>query len=709
MKLIIAEKPGLAGFMAEGLPESFDRKDGYYQSKNYYVAYTFGHLFESLDLNDYFSEPPGAAWKMDQLPFVPAKFKYALKRDKKTKQTDPGVKKQYDILCRLMNDSDVDEIIHLGDADREGEVLIREIIRFGLKDKNKLVTRIWTDDQSPETLAKCFKTRKPDSEYDNVYREGVIRAENDWIDGINLTRYVTIKCGELLRVGRVITGITRAIYDREMEIKNFRPQRYYRLESRTSIGDTEVLLQTKKSYPPELMEEAKKRCNDLNGQLARVDDIKRKRALKSAPKLFSMTKIQGYAGKKLKMSPNDTFKAVVWLYENGYVTYPRTETEYLSSGDMERVSDLIDMLHHDEGYHIVFKDNKSIFDDSKVESHGALTPTKKLPKPGELKGNHEIIYQFIMNRFLAVFCSEDCLYDKSTMIISCGEDTFQVSGSILVQQGYLQYEQEQSKDKMLPKLNVGDEIKVNFAPVEKETTSPKRYTTASLNEYCLHPFKKTDMTEDEAYQQILAGASLGTGATRAPIIENAIDNKYISLQKDQYYLEGLGKYLIEVLQILQIDMSIQKTVLQNMILKKVNTGEISLAEAREMERRDIEEKFKGRNAKIPAVPAEFSRRTIGKIIGKCPKCGKDVIETKMAFSCSGYKDGCKFTIWKNDKFFESLGVKVSSKMAKSLLDKQAVKGKFTSKKSGNDFSAIVNVDYSGEYPKYTLQFPTKGK
>ena len=662
MKLIIAEKPGLAKLMLEGISSSgkdhFENKDGYFEGNEYIISYTFGHLFTMMDMEKYLDKPEGSPWSMDVLPFVPEKFKYTLTNVKG--KVDPGIKKQFNTLKTLLNRDDVDEIINLGDADREGEVLIREILNFGLSDKSKKITRIWAPDQSPDQLFVALQNRKLDSEYDNIYKEGLIRGEQDWTDGINLTRYLSIKCGELLRVGRVNTAVVKIIYDRELAIEKFIPKKFYQLISKEKTSDIEIQLVYKENYSKDQLEAAKNKCLELNQNKAVVKDIKSKKVIKQPPKLFSMTKCQAYCGKKYKLSPKQTFDSVVSLYDKGYISYPRTETEYLGEGDKDRVKAIIQSLLT-EGDKVVFKDKKSIFDNSKIESHGALTPTSRRPDLNNLSANDKLVYETILNRFKAVFCSEDCILNKSEMIITMGNEEFILKGEMLLQPGYLQYEKEKASDKQLPNLKIGDVVNINFKPIEKETTPPKRYTTSTLMNYCINPFKKKDMTEDENYNLILAGVSIGTGATRAPIIENAIANGYISVNNDVYKLEGLGRYLIETMQKLEIDMSIHKTIEQNKLLKKVNSGELSLAEARQLYTKSIKENFSGRDKAVDKVPDELKRSKGKQSIGKCPKCGKSVCENKKAFSCSGYKEGCKFAIWKEDKFFASLGVKTVTK------------------------------------------------
>ncbi len=707
MHLIIAEKPNLARIIREGIEDNgmdaFTQENGYFEGMEYIISYAFGHLFGLYNIDEYLGREKGI-WSLSELPFYPEHFKFGIKKTKG--KPDEGIKKQFAILCDLLNRQDVDSVIHAGDADREGEVIVRLILKNGLKSQ-KPVKRLWLQAMAPAAIKKALLEMKDDSEYDNLFREGLGRTYIDWLYGINLTRYLTIKTGELFRVGRVVGAITKIIYDREMEIRNFLPEKYLKPESRAETNGEEIVISLDEKYTVDERAQAEARCQFLNGQKAVVSAIKTERKEQKPGKLFSLDKLQGAAGKKYKFKPSETLEILQGLYEKGYVTYPRTNTEYLPSGERDNVKNVIAAL---QDYELTFKDEKWIFDDGKVEGHGALMPTEKIPK--DLNGRDKQIYELIRNRFLAVFCKEPCLVDKTVMTIRIADMDFKLNGNVLAKPGYLRYEPAEKKDKLLPKLKEGDEIVTAFKPVEKETSPPKRFTIASLNDYCKNPFSREKKeSDDEAYKQLFDGVVIGTEATRAGIIENAIQNGYISLTDGTYRLEGLGEYFIHALSALQVDMSKEKSVELSKILKQIYRGELTVSAAVELVKRELDKNFENREIKLPPVPPELSKRTggQGQLIGRCPKCGRDVKETRAAFSCTGYKEGCSFAIFKNDKYFASLGVTVTAAMARHLLLKKKVKGEFTSSRTGKSFIATVQVDFSDTYPKYTMKFDKKSK
>ena len=225
MILIIAEKPSLARNIVSAIG-NMKRNDGFYSNNEYLVSWAFGHLFSLADIEDYEDNPPKEIrWKMDNLPCFPKKFKFNLKKDS-SKQVDAGVMKQFNIISTLCNREDVDKIVNAGDSDREGEIIVRLCIENALKTE-KDIYRLWLPDQTSETISQGLTEMKLDSEYDNLANEGFARTYIDWLYGVNLTRYATLKTGTLLRVGRVIIPIVKAIYDRDMAIRNFVPEMYY--------------------------------------------------------------------------------------------------------------------------------------------------------------------------------------------------------------------------------------------------------------------------------------------------------------------------------------------------------------------------------------------------------------------------------------------------------------------------------------------------
>ena len=681
MIAIIAEKPSLARNIVAGIGEMTKRK-GYYENSDYIVTWAFGHLFSLCDVEDYSADATqNKKWTLDNLPCFPEQFKFRLIRDSNGK-TDKGVKEQFEIIKQILNRSDVEKIVNAGDSDREGEIIIRLCVEHALT-KEKPFYRLWLPDQTPKTVKKALLEMKEEHFYQNLANEGFSRTYIDWLYGVNLTRYATLKSGRLLRVGRVIVPIVKAIYDRDKEIENFVPEVYYALVSKAKTNGEEIELISKYKFSIEEKYKADISCERMNKLDAIVTDKKAKKEIFNPGKLYSLTKLQNFLGKKYKMPMEKSLAIAQKLYENGYISYPRTNSEYLATNEKEKIKEIIAGVKS-LGYPIVFKDKKTIFDDSKIESHSALTPTYKIPKKESFSDDEFTVYSAILRRFVAVFCAEDCLIEKSELTISLGgKEDYLLKGSMILTPGWTKYDGGEKKDKMLPSLNVGDKINVDFHPEEKQTQPPKHYTIESLNNYLKNPFKdekNSDSENDEEdYKAIFKGLELGTEATRTGIIDNAKKSGYISLTKDVYRIEKGGRFLIEQLVDMNISMDKYKTSQLGQALKSVYRGEMTINQSVEIAQREILEVF---NQKV-----EEGTGFYGEEIGVCPICKKRVVRGSFAYGCEGAKDGCEFRMP-----FKILGTSISKTQAKKLLETGFTdKLKFISKQ-GKEFESRLKLD-----------------
>ena len=313
MVLIIAEKPSLGRNIAAGIGQ-MTRRDGYLEGQGYIISWAFGHLFSLADIEAYSQvkkEKP--RWSMDELPCFPESFKFELRRDA-SKGVDAGVYKQFKTLEALCNREDVDTIVNAGDADREGEIIVRLCIANALHTE-KTIKRLWLPDQTPETVAAALREMKEDAEYDNLANEGFARTYIDWLYGVNLTRFATLKTGTLLRVGRVIVPIVKAIYDRDMAIRNFVPEKYYSIASAEMTNDCKVELNSKLKFSANEFQKAAATCDRYNACEAYVKDVKSKKDVISPGKLYSLSKLQNVLGKKYKMSMAESLEIIQKLYE----------------------------------------------------------------------------------------------------------------------------------------------------------------------------------------------------------------------------------------------------------------------------------------------------------------------------------------------------------------------------------------------------------
>ena len=652
MVLIIAEKPSLARNIVAAIG-NMTRRDGYFEGSGYIVSWAFGHLFSLADIEHYNPAPEGSnGWTLENLPCFPEKFDFELRRGK-DKKADSGVIKQFNTLKNLCNRADVDTVVNAGDADREGEIIVRLCISNALTSE-KRGTRLWLPDQTPETVREALSEMKDESEYDNLAAEGFSRTYIDWLYGVNLTRYATIKTGTLLRVGRVIVPIVKAIYDRDMAIRNFTPEKYFAVVSKEETEGVPVELTSKNKFDRDKLREAEELCRKYNEAGACVKDVKRKKTTIPPGKLYSLSKLQNVLGKKYKMSMAESLDIVQKLYESGYLTYPRTNSEYLATAEKGKIKTILENCKK-IGYPVKFKDSKQIFDDSKIESHSAITPTYKIPTKDKLSEKEYKVYSTVFRRFVAVFCAEDCVADKTEMTVAVGEyEDFVLKGTVILERGWMKYDDTSVKDKILPPLKKGDAVNIDFKPTEKETTPPKHYTIETLNNYLKNPFKEEKAAaknaEDsdavgaddaEEYRAVFEGLELGTEATRTGIIDNARKSGYINLKKDVYTILPGGEFLIESLVQMGISMDKYKTAELGRALKKVFRGEMKIEESVELAKEEIAEVFRKKD-----LPVELDT-DIGKfmdVIGKCPLCGRDVMRYRYTYGCSGYKEGCKFAV-----------------------------------------------------------------
>ena len=670
-KLIIAEKPSLAMNVVKALGK-FEKNEGYFENDRYIISFAYGHLFKLKDINDYIGQK--TLWSDIELPFIP-EFEFRLKKDK-------GIKEQFSILKKLIQRKDVDEIINCGDADREGQLIVDLIIKNSQVDKP--VKRLWLPEQTEETIRKSINNLEDNFKYRNLHNEGLARTYIDWLLGINLTVLLTVKGSSLFKAGRVLIPIVKYIYDRDMKIKNFVPEKYYILESETN--GIKLAIQNLKYRQDEILK-AKEKSEELNQLKAKVKEIENKKIKKAPPKLFSLSKLQSKLSKEFKMNFDKSLKIIQELYEKGYLTYPRTNTEYLSTNEKDRVKSIINSLNEEA---LEFKDSK-IFNDDKIESHSAITITAKIPD--NLSEDEEIIYKTVKNRFMANFTKEDTIINQTVIKINVGDEEFQLRGESVEKSGFLKFENIEFKNK-LPNLKQGAEFNVDFKPIEKVTTPPVKVTEEALSNYLKSPFSKDEKQEyendEEAYKLMMEGVEIGTEATRTGIIQNAIKVGYLSLKKQSFSIEEKGIKLIELLDKLNIDLYKEKNIEFSKSLKKIYNGHQTIDELL----KDTEEKLRkivkiSNNIEIEAFKSQKE------IIGKCPKCRGDILENSKSYYCGNYKSGCNFNLWKETNYFGQK-LKISKASAKKLIKGDKVPLKLKSKE-GKEYEAYFTMKINGDY------------
>lgn len=463
-KVIIAEKPSVAKNIADAYKIK-KRLDGYFEGENYIITWAFGHLLQLYDAKDYDENMKG--WRMDKFPFIPAQFNYKIKSDSVNKSiTDKGAERQINLIKSLIEREDVDGVISATDYDREGQVIGDEIFLF-LNEK-KPVYRILLNEWTENEVKKGMDNLKLNSEMKSLQDAGISRQWADWIIGINLTsvatlRYSSREDNKIINIGRVLLPTLKIIYDRDKEIENFKSSTYYKLIATFKTSDNKEFEATyydnnnnEKFEDKNIADNLKNRLKEKNANI--IDkQIEKKREY--APLLFNLSSLQGYVTSKYKGWTSDkVLKVAQGLYEKKFTTYPRTGSVALDESLKEKTRKVLEVVKKGLPYEeqIKFKDNKRIFDNSKVESHSAITPTYIIPT--NLSKDEQIVYNAIKNRFIMQFMPiAEFEETKLNMKINDSEITglFIAKGKVQIVEGWRIVEKIESKDTILPLVNTG--------------------------------------------------------------------------------------------------------------------------------------------------------------------------------------------------------------------------------------------------------------
>ena len=684
--LVIAEKPKAARALCEGLGISkfhfvskgkaskLSAAPGYYDSDDVTIVYVSGHIMSLYDVEDYIYgvnaqlTPEQKYWSSVPLPFIPKDgFK------KKISKSNGGFyEKQYKIIKDLINSNNYECVVNFGDPDNEGELLIREILEsIGY---TKPVKRLFNNSLVPSVLAEEFYCNlKNDSDYTSMYFQALARQQTDWLLGINLTRFLTLKANEakkrgstLWRVGRVIVPLVKYVYDRDLEIKNFDSKKGFGINAVISRDDYE---HTFSSSDPKIYfsENEKGLCDDLCNKLSTqpftVIDVKKSKFKIKPHKLMSLTDFRSEMNKKYGCSVSESSKIAQNLYEMGYITYPRTNSQYLSTKEGENVKKIINILNQKyNGMALVFNDSKTIFDDSKIsdEGHTALTLTTKTPNATDLQSfdeNTRNAYRLIMARFITNFSARPII-EETTVMFQCGEYKFKLIGNEIIEKGFLRYEERKLPEKV-PDFQIGEVVSAKFSVVERETKPPAPVSVAELLEFSSNPYKKelkaANPNDDTEYYKLLKeGVTIGTQSTLDSIIGNAIKEGYIIANKKNYRIGEKGVALIQLLDELNVNLYKERNIEMNKAIKCVGSKTLTIKQNEQNIRNELENIIN--NGKDVSV----NINQIGSVC-KCPLCGGNVFyNSKLkAYCCENTLKDCKFGIFENNAYLQKWGVKVN--------------------------------------------------
>lgn len=718
--LIIAEKPSVAASIASALGATI-KKDGYYEGSGYLVSYAFGHLYTLADTKDYNSEMTG--WKLEDYPFIPDRFTYKI-------LNDPGVKKQVKLIKDLV--TRVDLVVNACDGDREGELIFAELkddLRINKPATFKPVKRLWITSHTPKDISRGMATLR--DEMINLEQAGYCRQQLDWIMGINLTVVYTLKAGGeiTLKVGRVILPTLKLIFDRESEIANFKSIPYYTLKCEFK-ANSEAYIGRYQSRDGNTrfstIEPLQAVLEVIKGKDGVITHKESKRSSENAPRLFNLTDLQGHITSKFKGFTSDKVLEVMQaLYEKKYLTYPRTASRYLDDSQikdaeesLQAVLKLSELGLKNRG-EVSFHTEKKVFDSSKVDSHPAIIPTYITPDLVKLTENEQIIYIEVVKRFVAQFLPV-AAYDVVEIITQVEEHEFITKGKVLVDEGWKQLflgqsdpdgdqntegqENDDEQSITAKNLKQGEHVKLgNNELKEGKTKPPSHYTEKTLLSAMENCGKQV---EDEA--ELLKGYTIGTPATRGDTIKKLIDCGYIQTKGKNLLMMELGAKVIAYFPVQRI----LKTTFTGQIektLKDIENGQydhkVFISKMSAYITKSIQDM---KASVIPAIRKQLN------VMGKCPACGRNVVETTKAYSCVGTKDKvCKFVLWKDDKFFAHFGKKLTETIVKEFLknNNALVKGLKSSKQEGVKFDAIIHLEKNSEtgYWNYRMEFDNNKK
>lgn len=718
-KVIIAEKPSVAKNIADAYNIKI-RKDGYFEGDDYLVTWAFGHLFQLFDAKDYDENMKG--WRMDKFPFIPEEFKYKVKCDNVNRSvTDKGAEKQINIIKTLIDRDDVDGVISATDQDREGELISLEVFMY--LNQNKPIYRLLLNEWTPDEVRKGMNNLKENIEMKSLQDAGISRQWADWIIGINLTSVATLRYGgtgkerKMINIGRVLLPTLKIIYDRDKEIENFKASTYYKLLATFKTKNNEEFEGTyydennnEKFEDKKVVEELKKHLKDKEGEIIEKQ-VEKKREY--APLLFNLSNLQGYITSKYKAWTSDkVLKVAQGLYEKKFITYPRTGSVALDESLKDKTKKVLEVAKNGLSYEeqIKFVDNKRIFDNSKVESHSAITPT--YIRPTGLSKDEEIVYNSIKNRFIMQFMPI-AEFEETKLTVKIHDEKFKgifaAKGRVQIVEGWRVVEKIETKDTILPFVSKKEMVQVVDGKVNTVTKKPPKLhnekTLLRVMETCGKSFKDEE-DSPEMMQAILSGFSIGTPATRAETIKKLKDTGYIKSKGKSLTCTDLGKTLVEIFPVKEL-LDLQYTGRLEKTLSDIEKGKfkkddfLSMIKAFTVE---AVEDIKKDTAMLKNFKVELPEGT--ESIGKCPVCGNDIIEGEKGFGCTNWKNGCKYTIWKNDKFIESMGKKVTKEMVKLLLKNGKVGFRNLKSKKGTLFSAYLRYekDEKTGYYNWKMEF-----
>ena len=693
--LVIAEKPSVAQSYAKNL-SAYRREDGYLEGESGIVSWCLGHLAEYAQPEKY--DPKYEKWQFDDLPILPEVWKLKVSKDKK---------KQFEVIKTLMSRSDVEYLVNGCDAGREGELIFQRV--YDLAGCRKPVKRLWISSMEDAAIQKGFQTMKSEEEYKNLCMAAVCRAQADWLIGMNGTRAYTTRYFKRLVVGRVQTPTLAMLAERQERIEHFQKEAFYKV----ALTDGKLTVVSENIANEEAADLLAALCN---GSTAVVTQMKKERKKSFPPKLYDLTSLQREANRYFGYTAKRTLDMLQELYEEKLITYPRTDSQFVTKDMKDSVEELVGkmpVLLPFVDYGQLGHDIKRVINNAKVSDHHAILPTKEAVEKGiaDLPADKKNLMMLICQQLVQA-TGEEYLYEQTDITVKCQEHDFKARGKISVQMGFKEVEKAfkqlcvkaepvegKEKETSIP---AGYEEGMRLFPVKAEKTTHYTSPPKPFNEDTLLAAMET--AGNKEFDSETEKKGLGTPATRASIIEKLVSSGYAQRKGKQILPSTEGKELVKVMPE-YLKSAVMTAEWENQLLM-MEKGQITdtqfMGEITSLVRKILEV--------CREIPEEERRRfqTAREVIGKCPVCGCDVFEGKQNFYCSNRQ--CDFALWKENRFLGSMEKNLDKKMARELLDKACthVKGLY-SKKKDMKFDADLLLTLEDGKPRFHLEFPKKKK
>ncbi len=691
MKLVVAEKPSAAQSFAKVLGAN-NRKEGWWEGNGYLVSWCVGHLVELAPPEVY--NEKYRKWRKADLPIIPSQWRY---------QISPATRKQFQILKRLMERKDVDSLICATDAGREGELIFRLVYtKCGCQ---KPFERLWVSSMEDSAILEGFQNLKPSKEYDALYEAALCRAQADWLVGMNGTRLFSCLYGQTLNVGRVMTPTLAMVVAREAEIGAFKSKPFYTVE--LSLPGFTAVSQRMKDKA-----EAAAVCKNCAGGTVTVKKVERKDKSEKPPALYDLTTLQRDANRLLGYTAQQTLDYLQNLYEKKLCTYPRTDSRYLTSDMADGLPELVHLtanaLPHCKEITVSYNTD-AVINDRKVTDHHAVIPTRNLCETNlsSLPLGERAVLELVALRLLCAV-AQPYTFSETAVVVECVGSEFTAKGRTAKNPGWRELDvahrtglknaelDRETEDKALPELAEGQSLPLSGAAVKEGKTSPPKHFTEDTLLSAMEAAGKDDMPDDTEYK------GLGTPATRAGILEKLVSTGFLERKKRKKTVQLLPSH----------DAVSLITVLPEQLQSPLLTAEWEY-QLGEIERGGLapEDFMNGISTILKELVesyhvikgTEYLFTSPREVVGQCPRCGSDVVELQKGFCCQN--EGCKFAIWKNNKWWAAKKNKPTKAIVMALLKDGCahVKGLY-SEKTCKTYDATVVLEDDGEYANFKLEF-----